>query len=553
MKLPLKHTALIISFLAIGGLSFKAYQNYTAPSDNLFEVKKNLDIFHDVFTTIDKLYVDEPEPGKLMKTGIDAMLKSLDTNYIPESKVEDIKFMTTGQYGGIGSLIRRDGDFSVISEPYEGFPAHKAGLKAGDKIVKIDGKSIEGLSQKEVSEKLKGEANSSFSITVERPNTGEITKTITREKVQISDVPYYGMIDNEIGYIKLTSFTKTASENVIKAFEDLKSKHNMKKVVLDLRNNGGGLLVEAVKIVNMFVDKGVKIVEMKGRISQNNKIYSTRKKALDKNIELAVLVNGRSASASEIVSGAIQDLDRGVIIGTRSFGKGLVQQPHKISYGAFVKVTVAKYHIPSGRCIQKLDYSNKNDKGTAEAVADSLLNKFKTKNGRDVFDGRGIDPDVEVDKIKYSELTKALVSQNIIFDFCTEYAQRNETIDSAEVFTLSDTDFKQFIAYANSQDFEYTSKSLEKLEELEEITKNEKYSEETKIELEALKAKLKPNKSSDLIKFKKEIKELLENEIVSRYYYQNGRIKNSLKYDSYIQHVKDVLNNKEKYNSILGN
>lgn len=528
-----------------------AFAFLTKPTSNLFEISKNLSIFSSVYKEVDLYYVDEVEPGAFMKTGIDAMLESLDpyTNYIPESRIEDYRLMTTGEYGGIGALIRKNEDYIIISEPYDGFPAQKAGLKAGDIILEVDGKDAKAKTTSEISTLLKGQSGTELKVKIDR--AGEIfEKNLIREKVKIADVPYSGMIDTEVGYVKLTSFTQTASENVGKAIKELKEK-GMQQLILDLRGNGGGLLREAVNIVNFFVPKGTKVVETKGRVAEVNHIYKTQNHPIDTEMPLVVLVDENSASASEIVAGSIQDLDRGVVIGMNSFGKGLVQQTKQLEYNAQVKITIAKYYTPSGRCIQRLDYSDHDNNGKGKTVADSLITVFKTKNGRDVKDGRGIDPDIEVDPGTYSVLSATVMANNYIFDYATAYQRSHETIPDAKTFTISDAEYDEFTAFVLDKDFEYTNASLSYLDKLEKVAKTEKYFEDSKTEFAALKESLKTDKAEDMKRFKEEMIELLENEIASRYYYQNGRVEVALKRDPYIASTIEVLKDQVRYKGIL--
>ena len=549
-----------IIYLIVVALVFTSASKYTISyyfdnknDDDYFEITKNLRTMSSVYNVINTYYVDEPQPGKMMKTGIDAMLRSLDpyTVYIPESKIEDYRYMTTGQYGGIGSLIQKQGEDIVISEPYEGFPAQKNGLKAGDVLLKVDGKEVKGKAVKDMSNILKGGAGTELTIEYKR---GEEEKTVTfkREEIKIAEVPYYGMIDKEIGYIKLTSFTNTASRNIGKALRELKDSLGMKKVILDLRDNGGGLLHEAVNIVNFWTNKGQLVVETKGRLETVNRKYKTQNNPFDTDMPVVVLINDHSASASEIVSGSIQDLDRGVIIGENSYGKGLVQQTKDINFGSKVKVTIAKYYTPSGRCIQKLDYSNRDTKGKVHEVSDSLVQTFKTKNGRDVKDGRGIEPDIKIEPEFYSKLTAVLVAENVIFNYATQYERTHPSIADAKSFQLSEQDYADFVKMVKeNKKITYTTDSQEMLQQLKEIAKDEKYLQESQPEFEALMSKLTPNLESDLQRYKDEIKVLIENEIVSRYYYQRGKVEASLKHDKYVKEAQNVLNNKEKYQSIL--
>ncbi|MDD3010755.1 MAG: S41 family peptidase, partial [Bacteroidales bacterium] len=426
-------------------------------NSNAFEIAKNLEIYADVFRQLNNNYVDEIKPGELSKAAIDALLKTLDpyTVYKSESEIEDFRFMTTGQYGGIGALIQQQGEYVVISEPYKGFPADKAGLKAGDKIASIDGHPTTNRTSDEVSEMLKGEPGTNFEIKVIRYGAEKaIPFTITREKIQINDIPYYGVTEENIGYINLNSFTQHAALHVKKAFLELKSNHELEGIILDLRGNGGGLLNEAVEIVNLWVDKGELIVSTKGRLPEKNKDYYTQSNVMDADIPLVVLVNGASASASEIVAGAIQDLDRGIVLGTKTFGKGLVQNIVPLNYNSQIKITVAKYYIPSGRCIQAIDYANKENgqNGQNGQIPDSLLTAFKTRAGRIVYDGGGVSPDIISDDRILHDITINLLSKNLIFDFCTQWYWENEAIEEPEAFTVTDAmyaAFKDFLALRN--------------------------------------------------------------------------------------------------------
>ena len=466
-------------------------------TESYFEVSKNLDIFATLFRELNIYYVDDANPGDLMKTGIDAMLESLDpyTNYIPESKMEDYKMMTTGMYGGIGAVIQTKGDNVIIAEPYEGFGADKAGLMAGDKIIKVDGNDASGKNSSEIREFLLGQPGTTLELVIERPGTKELlTKIVTREEVKIKDVPYSGMVSDSIGYIRLGGFTESASAEVKAAFNELKEK-GANKIVLDLRGNGGGLLRESVNIVNFFVEKGTPVVSTKGKIKDWDKEYVALNDPLDKEIPLVILVNGGSASASEIVSGSLQDNDRAVVMGSLSFGKGLVQQVRPLSYNSKLKVTVAKYYTPSGRCIQKLDYSNKNSKGKADAIPDSLITEFKTVNNkRPVFDGKGVSPDIEVKNKLLSEISTSLLIKSLFFDYATQFRLKHDSIAKVEDFAISDSDFEDFVSFLSDKDYEYTTESEDILSSLEKATKKDKYFDDVKAEYEALKEKLTHNK-----------------------------------------------------------
>lgn len=548
----IRYTKYLLLLLFICSISVGQSQTEEEIDNANFEVLKNLELFELVYKNIDLYYVDESNPGELMRVGIDAMLAELDpyTNYIPESLMEDYKLMTTGQYGGIGATIRKVGDHIAIIDPYEGFPAHKAGLIAGDEIIEIDGKNVEDLSTSEVSEKLKGQPGKEVTLKIKR---GTETKSFAfnREEVKLSAVPYSGIVEDKIGYIKLSSFTRTSARDVYDAFQKLKKENDMEKLVFDLRGNGGGLLVQSTQIVNYFIDKGEDIVSIKGRIEGDNKTYSAQANALDNKIPIVVLIDGGSASASEIVSGSLQDLDRAVIVGQTSFGKGLVQRPLDLKYNAKVKVTIAKYYTPSGRCIQKLDYSNKKLGEKAGEVDEETITKFKTKNGRVVKDGRGIEPDVNIETKAYSRLTATLVVNNIIFNYATAYRVKHATIASAQAFKFSDEDYIDFTNYVINQEFDYNTASGEYMTQLKDIAIEEGYYESSKDEFDKLYEYYKPSKERDLKIFKDEIIEILEDEIVGRYYYQTGRIEHALVDDSFILEAVKILNDPVRYNEIL--
>ncbi len=522
--------------------------------DSYFEVSKNLDIFATLFRELNIYYVDETNPGQLMKKGIDDMLASLDpyTNYIPESEIEDYRYMTTGQYGGIGALIHQEGDYVVISEPYEGFPAQKADLRAGDKILKVNDIDVKGKKSDDISKFLKGQANSSIKLLLEREGEKKpIEKTINREEIKIKSVSYYNMISPSIGYIKLTGFTENAANEVKEALLDLKKKPELKSLVFDLRGNPGGLLKEAIDIVNLFADKGTTVVSTKGKVKDWDNVHKALNNPVDLNIPIVVLVDRGSASASEIVSGSIQDLDRGVVIGQRSYGKGLVQQTRPLSYNAQLKVTVAKYYTPSGRCIQALDYSHRNEDGSVDKVPDSLISAFKTKNGRIVYDGGGIAPDIAVESDKYSALLQSLVTKNLIFNYATKYRVTHETIPAIKDFKLTDAEYDDFVSFLNTKEYDYTTKTEKALQELTDDAKADKTLDAIKAEMDALKTKISHNKKEDLVKYKPEIKQFLEEEIASRYYFQNGRLEASLKDDKELKEAIAVLNDTERYTKVL--
>ena len=518
---------------------------------NGFEVIKNLELIDLIYQNLDMYYVDDPQPGKLSKVGIDAMLKELDpyTVYYHENDMEDYRLMTTGQYGGIGAIIRKIKGFTYVIEPYENSPANKSGLKAGDKIISIDGKNMADKNSDAVSAALKGPKGTTIQVEIERDGAKQILP-VTRDEIKLPDVPYSGLIKDGIGYIKLNSFTQTASADVEKAFTELKAE-GMTELILDLRGNGGGLLIEAVKIVNLFVKKGQTIVTTKGRIADENRTYKTVSNPVDLNIPITVLIDENSASASEIVAGSLQDLDRAIIIGETSYGKGLVQRVYDLKYGSKMKLTVAKYYTPSGRCVQRLEYYDKEDGIKPAEIADSLVKKFKTENGREVIDGRGIEPDLKIEKNELSRLTGTLYVDNIIFDYATKYTKEHETISDPKTFKLTDTEYDNFKKYTLAQEFSYSTASEEMLKKMKETAEEEGYYNDASIEYENLLARVVPSKERDLDKFKVEINELLENEIVSRYYFQKGRVLNSFKYDIFIDKAVNVLQNNAEFSKVL--
>lgn len=522
--------------------------------EKLFQIDKNLDIYYTLIRELNLFYVDEINPNDLVKTSIDKMLESLDpyTTYIPESDMEDFRFMTTGEYAGIGALIGKQRDHIIISEPYEGFPAQKSGLKAGDILLEVAGKSTENMSTEDVSNLLKGPANQVVKVKIERPGVKKpFDVDIVREQIQIDAVPYYGMLDDKIGYIRLSSFTANCGDEVKQIVKELKEKHHAQSLILDLRSNPGGLLNEAVKIVNIFVPKGVEVVSTKGKVKQWDKAYDATEQPVDTVMPLAVLVNRGSASASEIVSGALQDLDRAVIIGTRTFGKGLVQTTRDLSYNTKLKVTTAKYYIPSGRCIQALDYSHRNEDGSVGVVPDSLISEFTTRKGRKVYDGGGITPDINLDLDQLSSLSYNLVRDYMVFDFATLYANQHESIPAPEDFEVTDQMYTEFKNFLQEQNFEYESETEKSLDKLEETAKAEKYYNIAKDQFEALRAQVGHELVKDLNQFQTEIKEMITDEIVSRYYYQKGAIRASIKTDRGIDKAEEVLSSPETFSAIF--
>lgn len=529
---------------------------FITPPDKHFEIHKNMDIFGKLFREVNSYYVDEVDPGKIMREGIDAMLKSLDpyTNYISASEIEDFKFMSTGQYGGIGALISKRDKKVIISEPYEDYPAHKAGLMAGDQIIKIDDEVIEGKSVEtlDVRNLLRGQPKTKVMITIKRQDEPARVVEVTRADIKIKNVPYYGMIDAETGYIALTGFTNGASKEVKAAYEALKKENaGLKSVMLDLRDNPGGLLFEAIDISNLFVSQGEKIVETRGKIDGSLRTYKARNTPIDKEVPLAVLINRRSASASEIVSGVMQDLDRGVIVGKRSFGKGLVQTTRPLSYNAQLKITTAKYYTPSGRCIQAINYADRNEDGSVKKIPDSLKKAFNTQNGRTVYDGGGIDPDIKIEDPEYHTVTRELVSQSLIFDFATTYRYKHEKINGPRKFEVTDDIYNEFVAYVKSKDFTFETKTEKEFGKMMKLMEEEAYKDDLETELEAIKEKISKEKVNDLFTYKAEISKFLKSEIVGRYFYRKGEIEASFDLDPDILEAKKVLKDQSRYGKIL--
>jgi len=527
-------------------------------TNNYFEISKNLDIYASLYKELNTYYVDEVQPSDLMRQGIDGMLNSLDpyTSYISESEIEGYRMQTTGKYGGIGALVRKVGRYITISEPYEGFAANKAGLLAGDKVVVIDGINVMDKETDDISKLLKGQAGTNVTLTVLRMQADgtekEMDVVVTREDIKIKNVPYYGMINPETGFIRLSNFTDDAGKEVRDALDELKNNNpGMKGVVLDLRGNPGGLLAEAVNVSNVFVDKNQPIVSTKGKAQDWDKTFKTLNNGVDLNIPVAVLINRGSASASEIVAGSLQDLDRGVVIGQQSFGKGLVQTTRNLPYNTKLKITTAKYYTPSGRCIQALDYAHKDANGIAAKTPDSLKVAFKTVGGRTVYDGAGIDPDIVVETKPMSKITISLVSKNHIFNYATLYRAKNPTIAPAKDFRLTDKEYQDFIAYLSDKEYDYSTKSEELIKELEATTKDEKYYEAISAELATLKQRVKHDKANDLVKHKDEVKKMLEDEIVSRYYYATGRILLGFNYDEDVKAALKVLGSNAEYRKLL--
>jgi carboxyl-terminal processing protease len=542
---------LTLVVLVVGGGAIMAYSE----KDKYFEIAKNLDIFAAFYRELNTYYVDDLPPEKLMHKGIDAMLEETDpyTDFIPEENLDELKFMATGKYGGVGISVNTDSDRTVITDIYEGSPMDKAGVKPGDLILSLDGKSTQGMDQDEISHILKGNPGTELDMVIKKPVSGEeSTKKIIREEINVMPVSFSGMTGNDIGYIRMTQFTENSGELVQQTFEDLKKAHpNMKGLILDLRGNPGGLLDEAVDVANIFVEKNKTIVSTRGKVKNWDREYKTEEQAVDPKIPLAVLTNRSSASASEIVAGSIQDLDRGVIVGQRSFGKGLVQTTRPLPYNAKLKVTTAKYYTPSGRCIQAIDYSHRSDDGEVSAVPDSMRKYFSTADGRKVRDGGGIEPDDAVAPTLLSQVAITLLRKQYIFDYATQYYYSHPKIASAGTFTLTDDEFADFLHYLDGRNYSYKTRSEEALDNFAATAKREKYYDAVAKEFDALQQKMKHDKKQDLLKNQTEIKHLLEEEIVNRYYMQRGRIEKSLASDNDVMEAVAVLHDSERYQKLL--
>ncbi len=531
--------------LALATWSFK---------DDLFQISKNLDVFASVYKEVNINYVDDINSAKMVKTGVDAMLDGLDpyTEFVPESEIEDYKLhYVSTQYGGIGaSIFTRNGKI-YVSDVFEGFPAQKADIRPGDQIIKINDIDLDGKDNDQVGLLLKGSKGASIKLLVKREAAGQaVEKTLVRDEIKQPNVSYYGMVDGNMGYIKLDKFLENSAAEVTTALESLK-KNNPNGIILDLRSNGGGILQEAVKIVNLFVPKDVEIVSQRGKIKEKNFTYSTINTPLAPNLPLVVLVNSHSASASEIVAGSLQDLDRAVIIGQRSYGKGLVQQTFSLPYNSLVKITIAKYYVPSGRCIQELDYTHRKNDGTVVKVADSLIHEFKTKDGRSVYDGSGIYPDIFIKQEHFANVTQTLVSKLLIFDYANRFRDTHPSISNVRKFNLSDGEYTDFVKYLSDKNYTYNTTSEKLLTNLKTEATKEKQFTEIQGEYDALKAKMAANKKSDLQLHKDEIKQVLENEIAARYYFEKGRYETNFKYDKELAQAVKVMQDKDQLASIL--
>lgn len=530
------------------------YFSFSGPDDRYFDIARNLDIFATLYKEVNALYVDEVNPNTLMRTGIDAMLSSLDpyTNYIPEDDIEDFRTQSSGEYGGIGAVTGRINGKVMVIMLMDGYSAQQSGLKIGDEVIAINGVPIKGLTSDQTNELMKGQADRNVSLTVKRYNQADpITLEFKREKVKIENVPYYGMVTENIGVVKLTEFTEQAGRSVKNAVLDLREK-GAEKIILDLRGNPGGLLLEAVNATNVFIPKGMEVVSTKGKVDGNNQTYKTLDNPVDTEIPLAVLINSGSASASEIVAGTLQDYDRAVIIGEKSFGKGLVQVSRPLSYNSQLKVTTAKYYTPSGRCIQALDYSHRRPDGSVGKVPDSLKSEFKTANGRKVYDGGGIDPDIEVKGEDISPIAYVLQTKGLLFDYATKYYYEHPSIESAESFTLSEAEYEEFKTWLRTRDYSYTSQVERNLKDMIENASDEKYYDLIKDELKELQAVIVESKEKDLDLYASQIRTLLEEEITGRYYLEKGSIESTFDADPDLQAAISILNDPDELQHLLG-
>ncbi|MBN3521773.1 S41 family peptidase [Algoriphagus lutimaris] len=548
MNKTLKKSLLV--FL-LGAIILSGFFAFKTKNDKLFAIAKNIDIFATMVRELDSYYVDEIDPDELVTIGINAMLEELDpyTTYIPEEESDDFRMMTTGEYGGVGALIGNRGEGNIVIMPYTGFPAQSVGMKIADQLLKVDTVAVSDIPTSEVSSLLKGPANTEVFVQVKRGDD-TLGFNLTRRKIVIKNVPFYGKVDEQTGYIKLSDFTTNASNEVRNALLDLKGQ-GVDRLILDLRDNPGGLVNEAAEIVNLFIPKGKDIVKTIGKLENVNYTYKTNKTPLDKDIPLVVLINENSASASEIVAGALQDYDRAVLIGRKSFGKGLVQTTIPLSYNSQMKITTAKYYIPSGRCIQAIDYAQTRENGEITTVPDSLRKEFKTKNGRVVLDGAGIEPDELIEKVKYAPISYSLVARSHIFDFATKYARAHPEIPSPSEFSISDEEYEEFVKWLDGKEYDYTTYLEKSVEDLMELAEKETYYDEIKAQIEAINTKVHHSKEQDLINHQKEIRKILTEEIVSRYYFQEGMIEASLNDDPAVTEAVNFLSIPDKYQQTL--
>lgn len=542
-----------VALFAIMGLA-PAGASAQNTGDHNFEIAKNLEVFHEIVSELDRYYVDTINPKQTIEKGIQAMLSSIDpyTEYFPENDMMDLKMITTGKYAGIGAIIRQytGRDYIYIDEPYEGMPAARYGLKAGDEILSINGESMKGKASSYVSDHLRGEADSKLTVTVRRPGVPDsLSIDVVRSVIALPAVPYYGMYKG-YGYILLEQFTENCSKNVMKALVELKEQ-GAKGIILDLRGNGGGLLNEAVEIVGLFVPKGTKLVETRGKVPQVASTYVTQRNPIDENIPLVVLTDDQSASASEIVAGSLQDLDRAVIVGVRTFGKGLVQTTRMLPFNGTLKVTTAKYYIPSGRCIQEIDYSKRNEKGQAQHIPDSLTKVFYTAAGRPVRDGGGIRPDVVCKQDTMPDILYYLAQNVVLFDYVNDWCTKHATIAPAQDFKLTDEDYNDFKEFVCNSDFKFESNSSKALTSLRKLAEREGLADKAQDEFKSLESKLQYDLRNDLDVFRKDLESVVSMEILVRYYYKRGLIIYNMKSDRFLEEAAGLLADRKRYDSIL--
>ncbi len=540
---------LLLILVVLGTIGF----SFTPPAERYFEIAKNLDIFASLFKEVNALYVDEINPNKTIRTGIDAMLNSLDpyTNYISEDEVEDFRTLNTGQYGGIGAVTRQINNRTVVTMVFENYPAFKNGLRIGDEVLKMDGVELSRITVDEANHLMRGQVGTNVKLTIKRMGQSTpIDIEFKREKIKISNVPYYGMLADDMGYVQLTEFTPDAGKEVKNAVVSLKEK-GAKHIILDLRGNPGGLLIEAVNICNLFIPKGKKVVDTKGKVEDSNITYETLNAPVDLDIPVAVIINRGSASASEIVAGTLQDYDRAIVLGERSYGKGLVQVGRPLSYNSQVKITTAKYYTPTGRCIQVLDYTHRREDGSVGSIPDSVKKEFRTTRGRKVYDGGGIDPDVNVEAQEAATITQVMVGNGFIFDYASHYAFNHPTLAEAKNFSLTDQEYLDFVTWMKGKTYSVQSPVEVELNELTEEAKREKFYDELKPQLDQIKGRLADTRKNELMHHKGQLKQVLEREIVSRYYFEKGSVESGFKYDQEVKTAMQVLRNQPEYKKIL--
>lgn len=548
---------LILTVLALGFALGAVAQQGKKNTERDMELSRQMEILLSVYRDANLLYVDSTKADKMTQDALKAMLSKLDpyTEYIPAQDMDEFEFQTTGKYGGIGSLIRQRGvgdkSWVEISEPYEGTPSDKAGLKAGDRLLEIDGVSLQGLGSPKVSSMLKGDPDTKFTLKYRPLADTMTTRTVelTRRRIAVPSVPYYGVLDGDIAFIRLNTFTEGSAKEVREALAKLKTEKPIKGLVLDLRGNGGGIVGESIDIINLFVPRGVQALKIQGRVPQLGATFTTRMEPIEKDLPLVVMINSSSASASEIVAGALQDLDRAVIVGQRSFGKGLVQSPRPVPYNGMLKITTAKYYTPSGRCIQALDYTHRREDGSVGTIPDSLIKTYTTSGGRKVYDGGGIMPDIKLESQYLSKFAAILIAYGFVDDFANIYAAQNAR--PKERFVVDDKIYDKFVKFMADKEIVYESMSSRKLKELADVAKKEKYDEKISKEIESIGEKIKDDKNQELITFKDEIKDILASSILTRWAYARVAIEESLSEDDEVEKAVEILKNPTEYHRIL--